>query len=79
MDTAYFRLISNCSVAREAWIALQVQGEGTTSVGKTRMRILTIKFENLRVLEDETIGSYYDKVATMENKAQALGDPSSNE
>lgn len=43
------------------------------------MRILTTKFENLRMLEDETIGSYYEKVATMANEAQALGDPFSNE
>lgn len=79
VNTTSFRLISSCVDARNAWLILQKQCESSTSVKMTNMRILTTKFENLRMREDETISSFHGKIGEISNEVQALDDPISNE
>ncbi|XP_057787679.1 uncharacterized protein LOC131004938 [Salvia miltiorrhiza] len=79
VDVPCFRMISNCVEACDAWFILQEQCEGSTSVRATKLRMLTIKFEILRMREDETIPAYYEKLCEISNEAVGHGEPISNE
>ncbi|XP_057811589.1 uncharacterized protein LOC131025817 [Salvia miltiorrhiza] len=46
---------------------------------QTKMRMLTTKFEILRMCDNETIFAYYEKLCEILNEAVALGEPISNE
>jgi len=48
VDKNILRLIKQCTVAKDAWEILKTAHEGTT-------QLLTTKFENLKMLEDESI------------------------
>ncbi|XP_073131941.1 uncharacterized protein [Henckelia pumila] len=63
----------------DAWKKLQTHCEGSASVKKTRMRLITSKFEKMRMEESETIMEYNGRLKSLENEAFILGDPISNE
>jgi len=50
-----FRLIKQCTVAKDAWEILKIAHEGTTKVKSAKIQLLTTKFESLKMLEDEII------------------------
>ncbi|XP_057811814.1 uncharacterized protein LOC131026053 [Salvia miltiorrhiza] len=79
VDVPAFRMISNCTEARDAWLILQEQCEGSASVRATKMRMLTTKFEISRMRDDETFSAYYEKLCEISNEAVGLGEPISNE
>ncbi|KAH6777023.1 hypothetical protein C2S51_008335 [Perilla frutescens var. frutescens] len=79
IDVPCFKMICNCVTAYQAWTILQEHCEGFANVRKTKLRLLTSKFENLRMFEDETISSYAEKLCEMSNQSTALGSPISNE
>jgi len=58
MDKNMFRLIKQCTVAKDAWEILKTTHEGTSKVKKLRLQLLTTKFENLKMNEDENIQDY---------------------
>ncbi|XP_075515364.1 uncharacterized protein LOC142550006 [Primulina tabacum] len=74
-----FSLITNCIYAKEAWDILQKHCEGSESVRRTKLRMLTSKFESLRMEENETIVDYDRRQRDIANEAFSLGDPMSNE
>jgi hypothetical protein len=43
-----FRLIKQCTVAKDAWEILKTAHEGTTRVKSAKIQLLTTKFENLK-------------------------------
>ena len=55
VDRHIFRLINTCSFAKGAWDILSVAHEGTSKVKMLRLQLLTSKFENLRMNDDESI------------------------
>lgn len=55
VDKNMFRLINLYIEAKEAWEVLNIAHEGTSMVRMSRLQLLTTKFENLRVLEDESM------------------------
>ena len=57
-DKNMFRLIKQCTVAKDAWEILKTTHEGTSKVKKLRLQLLTTKFENLKMNEDENIQDY---------------------
>ncbi|XP_073121832.1 uncharacterized protein [Henckelia pumila] len=79
VDMNMFNLIGTCTCARDAWEKLQTHCEGSASVKKTRMHLLTSKFEKLRMEESETIIEYNGRLKSLANEASVLGDPISNE
>ncbi|XP_073042056.1 uncharacterized protein [Primulina eburnea] len=79
VDVNMFSLITNCISAKEAWDILQNHCEGSESVRRTKLRMLTSKFENLRMEENETIVEYDRRLRDIANEAFSLGDPMSNE
>ncbi|XP_073290996.1 uncharacterized protein [Primulina huaijiensis] len=79
VDINMFSLITNCTSAKSAWDILQRHCEGSESVRRTRLRMLTSKFEMMRMEESENILDYDCRLRKIANEAFSLGDPISNE
>ncbi|XP_073271383.1 uncharacterized protein [Primulina huaijiensis] len=79
VDTNMFSLITNCTSAKSAWDTLQRHCEGSESVRRTRLRMLSSKFEIMRMEESENILEYDRRLREIANEAFSLGDPISNE
>ena len=58
IDVNQFKLISACESARKAWIMLENAHEGTSAVKISKLQMFTSKFEDLRMLEDESINNF---------------------
>ena len=57
-----FHRISHITVAKEAWEILETTYEGTKKVKDTKLQMLTTRFEELKMSEDESFDSFYNKV-----------------
>lgn len=76
-DANQFKLISTCTIAKEAWEILQVAYEGPRTVQLSKPQNLLTRFENL-MDEDETISTFNIKLCDIANEVHALGEPHSN-
>ena len=54
--------ISHITIAKEAWQILEITYEGTKKVKDTKLQILTTRFKELRMSEDESFDSFYSKL-----------------
>ncbi|GAA0163613.1 hypothetical protein LIER_19434 [Lithospermum erythrorhizon] len=79
VDVEVFKLISSCTVAKEAWKILQTAYERTQKVRTSRLQYLTTRWETLRMEEDESITTYNSKIKDLANESFALGERMSNE
>ncbi|CAM8920446.1 unnamed protein product [Rhodiola kirilowii] len=75
VDENVFKLIANCEVAKEAWDILRTAYEGTDKVRNSRIQMVTTKFEDLKMKEEETIAEFNERVLNLSNEAAALGKP----
>ena len=57
-----FKLISFCECARDAWNILQTAHEGTPLVKISKLQMLATRFEELRMMENETISDFNSKL-----------------
>ena len=57
-----FHKISHITVANEAWEILETTYEETKKVKNTKLQMLTIRFEELKMSEDESFDSFYSKL-----------------
>ena len=73
VDANQFKLISSCECARDAWNILQTAHEGTPLVKISKLQMLTTRFEDLRMMENETISDFNSKLCDIANEAFALG------
>ncbi|XP_058222995.1 uncharacterized protein LOC131332716 [Rhododendron vialii] len=73
-----FSRISACTTAKEAWDILRVTHEGTKTVKTSKLQMLTTRFEDLRMQEDETFDSFVTKLSDIVNSFHALGEPIPN-
>ncbi|KAH6793341.1 hypothetical protein C2S52_003818, partial [Perilla frutescens var. hirtella] len=73
------RIISNFNSRALNAIFVSEHCECSTSVRQTKLRMLTSKFEMLRMMEDETITLYTERLCEISNESTALGCPISNE
>ncbi|XP_057802840.1 uncharacterized protein LOC131018136 [Salvia miltiorrhiza] len=78
VDMNMFNLIKNSTSAKEQWDILQRHCEGDTSVKETRLRLLTTKFENMKMDEGEDIKEYSKRILSVANECRELGDLISN-
>ncbi|XP_073030765.1 uncharacterized protein [Primulina eburnea] len=79
VDMNMFSLITNCTSAKSAWDILQSHCEGSESVRRTRLRMLTSKFEMMRMEESENILEYDRRLREISNEAFSVGESISNE
>jgi len=47
--------ISNCEIAKDAWQILETTHEGTKLVKSAKLQMLISKFEEIKMLEEETL------------------------
>ena len=57
-----FHRMSHMKTAREAWTILEMTYESTKKVNDTKLEILTTKFEELKMGDDESFDSFYGKL-----------------
>ena len=57
-----FYRISHITIAKEAWQILETTYEGTKKVKDTKLQMLTTRFEELRMSEDESFDSFNSKL-----------------
>ena len=57
-----FHRISHITIAKEAWEILETTYESTKKVKDTKLQMLTTRFEELKMSEDESFGSFYSKL-----------------
>ncbi|XP_073051218.1 uncharacterized protein [Primulina eburnea] len=79
VDMNMFSLITNCTSAKNAWDILQCHCEGSESVRRTRLRMLTSKFEMMRMEESENILEYDRRLREIAIEAFSVGEATSNE
>ena len=65
-------MISTTEVLEEAWDILCVHFEGINAVRESRLELLTKKFENLRMSEEENINDFNGKLCNVDNESFAL-------
>ena len=53
-----FHRISHVTIAKEAWQILETTYEGTKKVKDNKLQILTTRFEELKMSEDESFNSF---------------------
>ena len=79
VDNNIFRMIKQCSVAKEAWDILMTTHEGTAKVKNSRLQLLTVKFENLMMGEDQSVHDFHMTILDFANNFDALGEKLSEE
>ena len=79
IDRNIFRLVHQCELAKDVWDTLKTTHEGTSKVKMSRLQMLTTKFENLKMKEDETIHKFHMNVLEIANASGALGEKMSEE
>lgn len=79
VDKNMFRLINTCSKATEACEIIKATHEGTSKIRMLRLQLLTTKFENLRMNEDETVSEFHIRMRDIANTLFGLGEKMSEE
>jgi hypothetical protein len=79
VDKNMFKLNKQCIVAKDALEILKTAHEGTFKVKSARLQLLTTKFENLRMMEDESIQDYHLNILDIGNAFDSLGEKISDE
>ena len=62
MSPDEFHKISHITVAKEAWEILETTYECTKKVKDSKLQMLTTRFEELKISEDESFDSFYSKL-----------------
>jgi hypothetical protein len=73
LSPSEFTKISNCGIAQEAWQILEITYEGTKLVKSAKLQMLISRFEEIKMLEDETFGEFYSKMSDLRNLMVSLG------
>jgi hypothetical protein len=73
LSPSEFARISNCEIAKDAWQILETTYEGTKLVKSGKLQMLISKFEEIKMLEEETFGEFYTKISDLRNSMVSLG------
>jgi hypothetical protein len=73
-----FAKISNYESAQEAWKILETTYDGTKLVKFAKLQMLILRFEEIKMLEEETFGEFYSKMSDLRNSMVSLGKPISD-
>jgi hypothetical protein len=78
LSPSEFAKISNYESAQEAWQILETTYEGTKLVKSAKLQMLISKFQEIKMLEEETFGEFYSKMSELRNSMVSLGKPVSD-
>jgi len=62
LSPSEFSRISICESAKEAWQILETTYEGTKLVKPAKLQMLISRFEEIKMMDDETFGEFYSKM-----------------
>jgi hypothetical protein len=65
LSPSEFAKISNSESAKEAWEILETTYEGTKLVKSVKLQMLISRFEEIKMLEDETFREFYSKMSDL--------------
>jgi hypothetical protein len=68
-----FSRISHCESAQEARQILETTYEGTKIVKSVKFQLLISRFEEIKMLKDETFNEFYTKISDLRNFMVSLG------
>lgn len=74
-----FRLINTCSEAKEACEIIKTAHEGISNFHMSRLKLLSTKFENLRMNKEELICDFHIRLCDISNTSFALGEKMSEQ
>jgi hypothetical protein len=72
LSPSKFARISNCESAKEAWKILETTYEGTKLVKSAKLQMLISRFEEIKMLENETFGEFYTRINDLRNSEVSL-------
>jgi RNA-binding protein YhbY len=73
LSPSEFVRISNCESAKEAWQILETTYEGTKLVKFAKLQMFISRFEEIKMLENETFGEFYTRINNLRNSMVSLG------
>jgi hypothetical protein len=73
LSPSEFARISNCEVAKDAWKIVETTYKGTKLVKSAKLQMLISKFEEIKMLEEETFGEFYTEISDLRNSMVSLG------
>ena len=69
-----FKRICNCTTAKEAWDIFETTHEGTSTVKRSKLQLLTTQFENMKMEEHENFMDFYTRLSDVTNAMWGLGE-----
>jgi hypothetical protein len=78
LSLSEFARISNSESAQEEWQILETTYECTKLVKSAKLRMLISRFEEIKMMEDQTFGEFYTKMSDLRNSMVSLGKIVSN-
>ena len=69
-----FHRISHVNTAKEAWIILETTYKGTKKVKDTKLQMLTTRFEEVKMSDDESFDSFYGRLNEIVTTKLNLGE-----
>jgi hypothetical protein len=75
LSPSKFAKILKCESAQEAWQILETTHKGTKLVKSAKLQMLISRFEEIKMLEEETFGEFYSKMSDLRNSMVSLGKP----
>jgi hypothetical protein len=73
LSPSEFVRISNCESTQEAWQILETTYEGKKLVKSAKLQMLISRFEEIKMMEDETFGEFYSEMSDLRNSMVSLG------
>jgi hypothetical protein len=73
LSPSKFARISNCESAQEACQIPETTYEDTKIVKSAKLQMLISKFEEIKMLDDETFGEFYTMIRDLRNLMVSLG------
>jgi hypothetical protein len=78
LSLSEFDRISNSESVKEAWQILETTYEDTKLVKSAKLQMLISRFEEIKMLEDETFKEFYSRMSDLRNSMVSLGKTISN-
>jgi ubiquinone biosynthesis protein Coq4 len=75
---ALCQALSPSEFAQQAWQILETTYECTKLVKSAKLQILIFRFEEIKMLEEETFGEFYSNMNDLRNSMVSLGKPVSD-
>ncbi|XP_070019749.1 uncharacterized protein [Nicotiana sylvestris] len=69
-----YNRVSACDTDKEIWEALQTAHEGTTQVKQSKIDMLAIEYELVKMKDDESIQDMHTRFTSIINELHSLGD-----